>query len=300
MISYKPPICTNLYTYITKYQQSFNRPCHAKPKPINKKNALISAKFDSGLTLPKTPWSTDHSVYYQRHQSRQSHVRAPEKTDHHDDNMQITHIGIIMITLTRTPMTRINMCSKHTEIHIIYVKVVPMTLVSNYPKIWRNTTWWQNCALSNTLMKIQITLLFKALRRGPVCQFHPLEQEPPWPESICALNIRKFILFTWKLYLWRTSGVRDFKYTTRLVAVWRKFNWTTASAPNKNVKERILIKRQFKIDRDPHPEWSLASLTALHWTSHAATNTTARAITEPHIFARRSEKWRKIARLKHK
>ena len=169
--------------------------------------------------------------------------------------MQITHIGIIMITLTRTPMTRINMCSKHTEICFIYAKFVPLTLVRNYPKILRNTRW-QNCALSNTLMKIQIMLLFKALRRGPVCQFHP-----------------------------REAYVRDFKYTTLLVPVWRKFNWTTASAPNKNVKERILIKRQFNIDRDPHPEWSLASLTALHWTSHAATNTTARAITEPHIYS---------------
>ena len=32
-----------------------------------------------------------------------------------------------------------------------------------YPKILRNS-WWQNYALSDTLMKIRITLLFKALR----------------------------------------------------------------------------------------------------------------------------------------
>ena len=114
------------------------------------KEALISANFDSDLTLPKTPWPTDHSVYYQRHQSRQSHVRAPEKTDHHDDNMQITHIGIMMITLTRNPMTRINLWCKHTEIHFIYAKFVPLTLMSHYPEILSNTSW-QNCALSKTL-----------------------------------------------------------------------------------------------------------------------------------------------------
>ena len=169
-------------------------PCRKHPGPLNTRNIIKDTSHDKVMRL-----------------------RRKLKTDHHDDNMQITHIGIIMITLTRAPMT--NLCSKHTVIHFIYAKFVPMTLVSNYPKILRNTRW-QNCALSNTLMKIQITLLFKTLHRGPVCQFHP-----------------------------REAYVRNFKYTTLLVPVWRKFNWTTASAPNKNVKERILIKRQFNIDQ---------------------------------------------------
>ena len=74
-----------------------------------------------------------------------------DKTGHYDDNMQIAHIGIIMITLTRNPVTRINLCSKHTEIHFIYAKFVPMTLMSHYPEILRNTRW-QNCTLSTPRM----------------------------------------------------------------------------------------------------------------------------------------------------
>ena len=172
----------------------------------------------AALTLPKTPWSTDHSVYYQRHQSpRQSHVRAPEKTDHHDDNMQITHIGIIMITLTRTPMTRINLCSKHTEIHFIYAKFVPMKLMSHYLEILRNTRW-HNCALSKTLIKIQITLLFKALsasssRTQPTCR----------TSTIPTLSPR---------------------------AVWRKFNNGEGTEQKRQKKKpRILMKRKFVIDK---------------------------------------------------
>ena len=144
-----------------------------------------------------------------------------------------------------------------------------MTLMSHYPEILR-TTRWQNCALSKTVIKIQITLLFKALRRGPVCQFKP-----------------------------HTAYVQNFKYTTLLAPVWRKFI-NGEGTEQKRQKKRILIKRKFVIDKGPHPEWSLASLTALHWTSQAATNITTRVTTEPHIFARCSEIWREFVRLKHK
>ena len=110
-----------------------------------------------------------------------------EKTDHYDDNRQITHIGIIMITLTRTPMTRINLCSKHTEIHFIYAKFVLMKLMSHYPEILSNTRW-QNCALSKTLIEIQITPLSKALsasssRTQPTCRTSNIPTSSPLSDA---------------------------------------------------------------------------------------------------------------------
>ena len=94
-----------------------------------------------------------------------------EKTGHYDDNMPITHIGIIMITLTRTPWPE-SSCALNILKFILFTRNFYLWLMSHYPEILRNTSW-QNCALPKTLIEIQIKLLFKALRRGPVCQFKP-------------------------------------------------------------------------------------------------------------------------------
>ena len=158
-----------------------------------------------------------------------------------------------------------------------------------------------------------------------------VKSRDPLADPICALNIRKFVLFTRSLYLWR-SWVIIRKYYEILgdkIAPCRTPLWkyklryylkhcvvalfassirakptceTSNIPPFWSLSDANLIEQRrahrTKTSRNGFsssdsstlieihtPEWSLASLTALHWTSHAATNTTARAITEPHIYS---------------
>ena len=85
---------------------------------------------NQGSHVLKTHWPTDHTIHHQRHQPRQSHARPPGKACHYDDNMQITHINIIMTQIShfeRYPVTIRNQYGKNSDA-MLYLPVYSVNI----------------------------------------------------------------------------------------------------------------------------------------------------------------------------